>query len=264
MLKIFRVFLNKNFFKISFAATAISLMSAHSATAATFNLDKFIKLPGLTGGNPKGTAVYYAEISNLPSDIKSITIADSDNKQGGTTGRFSGFDLDAIKISNILLNDAANINSISSLNVFDFTSTGVALTPGTQRDPVTTVDAVVGTDLFGAVNGAVDNSVATLQSFDANSTSALVQNSANPSTAFGFISLGDGGKISFNLKDAISSNSSPLYLYIGEVGDNGEVVNGEITLSDKPVQVPEPTGVAAFSLLGLCFAIGQGKKRTAS
>ncbi len=260
MLKNFRIFLNKNFFKIGFAATAISLMSAHSATAATFNLDKFIKLPGLTGGNPKGTAVYYAEISNLPSDIKSITIADSDSKQGGTTGRFSGFDLDAIKISNVLVNNAANVNSVAGLNVFNFTSTGVVLTPGTQRSPVTSVDAVVGADLFGAANSNIDNAVATLQSFDANATSALVIDSANPSTAFGFASLGDGGTISFNLKGAISADSSPLYLYLGEVGDNGEVVNGQIALSDKPVQVPEPSGVAAISLLGLCFAIRQGKK----
>ncbi|KAF3891230.1 PEP-CTERM sorting domain-containing protein [Tolypothrix bouteillei VB521301] len=256
----FHVFLNKSFFNIGFVATAIGLMSASSATAATFNLDGFIKLPGLTGGNPKGTAVYYAEISNLPSDIKSITIADSNNQQGGTTGRFSGFDLDAIKISNVLINDAANINTLSGLDVFNFAPGGVVFAPGTQRSPVTSEDAVVGADLFGAANGNINNSVATLQSFDANSTSALVIDSANPSTAFGFVSLGDGGKISFNLKSAISTNSSPLYLYIGEVGDNGEVVNGQIALSDKSVQVPEPSGIAAFSLLGLCFAIRQGKK----
>jgi hypothetical protein len=259
MPKISRVFL-KNCFKIGFAATAISMFSAHSATAATFDINGFIKLPGSTGGNPKGTAVYYAEISNLPSDIKSITIADSNTKLGGTTGRFSGFDLDAIKISNVLVNNADDINSTPGLNVFNFT-TGVVFTPGTQRPRVNSTDPEVGEDLFGESNGTINNSVATLQSFDANSTSALVTDSANPTTAFGFASLGDGGKISFNLSSPIPANSSPLYLYIGEVGDNGEVVNGEIALSDKAVQVPEASSIAALSLIGLCFVVRQGKKR---
>ncbi|GAB1539891.1 hypothetical protein NUACC21_25590 [Scytonema sp. NUACC21] len=238
-------------------------MSAYSATAATFSLDrdKFVKLPGVTGGNPQGTAVYYVEISDFDSDISSITIADSNSQQGGTTGRFSGFDLDAIKLSNVLVNNAASANTTPGLNVFDFSSAGVVLTPGTQRSPVAPPDATIAPDLFGSSNGAIDNSVATLQSFDANSTSALVTDSANPTTAFGFISLGDGGRISFNLTNAVSTSSGPLYLYIGEVGDNGEVVSGQITISDRPVQVPEPTSIAALSLIGACFAIGLSHKK---
>jgi hypothetical protein len=246
--------------KIGLASAAITLMSAYSAAAATLNNITFTKLEGITGGKPAGTAVYYADLSNIDFDISSITIADS-NAGGGTTGAFSGFDLDAIKLSRELVTNAASVNGISSLGVFDFTSNGTVLTPGTQRDPVNSVDPAKAPDLFGSTGGIVNNSVARLESFDANSTSALQVNSANPTTAFGFVSLGDGGKISFNLTSAISASGNPLYLYIGEVGDNGEVVNGQIVVSDQPVQVPEPTGIAALSIVGIYIAARCGQKK---
>jgi hypothetical protein len=234
-------------------------MSAYSAAAATLNIT-FQKLEGLTGGNPAGTAVYYADLSKVNFDINSITIADSNNG-GGTTGAFSGFDLDAIKLSRELVNNAAAVNGISGLNVFDFTSNGTVLTPGTQRDPVNPGEPAKSLDLFGSTGGIVNTSVATLNRFDGNSTSALQVDSANPSTAFGFISLGDGGKISFNLISALSNSGNPLYLYIGEVGDNGEVVNGQITVSDEPVQVPEPTAVAALSIFGVYIFARRNQKK---
>ncbi|MEC4819748.1 MAG: PEP-CTERM sorting domain-containing protein [Scytonema sp. PMC 1069.18] len=248
-----------NFLKIGFASTAITLMSAYSAVAATLNIT-FQKLEGLTGGNPAGTAVYYADLSNVDFDINSITIGDS-NRGGGTTGAFSGFDLDAIKLSRELVNNATSVNGISGLSVFDFSSNGTALTPGTQRDPVNPGDPAKAVDMFGSTDGIVNNLVATLGSFDGNSTSALQVDSANPSTAFGFVSLGDGGKISFNLTSALSNSSNPLYLYIGEVGDNGEVVNGQIMVSDKPVPVPEPTSIAALSVLGIYIAVRRNQKK---
>lgn len=237
-----------NILTLSLATVAMTLMSAYSATAGTLNLN-FTKLQGLTGNNSGLTGVYRADLSNLGFDISSIAITDSNSEKGGQPGKFSGFDLDAIKISNVLVNNAADAKNLSGLNVFDFTSSGTLFTPGTQRSPADS------TGLFGTTGGMIDNSVATLQNFDASPTA--------DANAFGFVSLGDGGKIVFNLKNAIST-TSPLYLYIGEVGDNGEVVNGQITVSDKPLEVPEPTSLAAVSLLGIYFAASRRKKTKAA
>lgn len=233
-----------NILTLSLATVAMTLTSANSATAGILDLN-FTKLPGLTGGNSGMTGVYRADLSNLGFEISSLAITDSNSGVGGAPGKFSGFDFDAIKISNVLLNNAADAKSLSGLNVFDFTSSGTVFTPGTQRLPADPGP------LFGITGGIVDNSLATLQNFDGNSTA--------DANAFGFVSLGDGGKIVFNLKNPIST-TSPLYLYIGEVGDNGETATGQITVSEKPRQVPEATSLAAVSLLGIYFAASRRKK----
>ncbi|WP_228014737.1 PEP-CTERM sorting domain-containing protein [Fortiea sp. LEGE XX443] len=216
------------------------MISSQSATAATLTLD-FTKLTGVTGGSPGITAVFRAEIpaSNL-GDITSIVIRDNSNSTGGSPGQVSGFDLDAIKLSTNLINSAADVNSISALDVFDFSSAGTIFTPGTQRPPTAP-------DLFGSTGGNINNAVATLGSFDANSTT-------DPSLIFGFVSLGDNGQVQFNLTSPVST-ANTLYLYIGEVGDNGELATGEVT-----IQIPEPTGLAALSFMGIYFAVSRSKK----
>jgi hypothetical protein len=236
-----------NILTLSLATVAMTLTSAYSATAGTLGLN-FTKLEGLTGNDSGMTGVYRADLSNLGFDISSIAIADS-NGTAGAPGQFSGFDLDAIKISNVLVNNATDVKNLSGLDVFDFTPVGTLFTPGTQRSPVDPGD------LFGVTGSIIDNSLATLENFDANSTA--------DANASGLVSLGDGGTVVFNLKNPIST-TSPLYLYIGEAGDNGEVVNGRITVSDKPREVPEPTSLAALSLLGIYFAVSRRKKTKAA
>jgi hypothetical protein len=242
------VFIKSNFLTLSLAGIAIAIMSPDSATAGTLNLS-FTKLSGLTGGDPKGTAVYRADLSNIDFDINSILIADSNSQVGGSPGKFSGFDLDAIKLSNTLINDAAAINILPGLNVFDFSPAKTVFTPGTQRP--TTDPRFVGSNLFGTNGNNINNSVATLQSFDGNSTTDV--------NAFGYASLGDGGQVGFNLTSLVSTGN-PLYLYIGEVGDNGEVANGQIIVSDKPITVPEPASLAALSLMGIYLTTRRSKK----
>jgi hypothetical protein len=242
-MKILSVLPGSKFLTFGLTTVAMSLMSAQSATAGTFDLS-FTKLSGLTGGTPQGTAVYRADLSSIGFDISSIAITDSNSAIGGFSGTFSGFDLDAIKLSNTLINNAANANSIAGFSVFDFSPTGTMFMGGNQRPPVDP-------SLFGTTDSNVDNLVATLQSFDGNSTTN--------SSASGFVSLGDGGKVGFNLTSPVST-SSPLYLYIGEVGDNGEVVEGQITVSDEPILIPEPTSLAALSLIGIYFTTGRNKR----
>lgn len=224
------------------SAITLTLISGNNAIAATVNLN-FTKLTGLTGGSPQGTAIYRAELTGIGFDLNSITILDNSSGLGGATGQFTGFDLDGIILSNTSVNNASGVNSITSLNVFNFNPGGTFLTPGIQRNP--TDPKLFGTTASG---NSVDNSVATLESFDGNSTTAIPG-------ADGFVSLGDNGKIAFNLTSTVST-SSPLFLYIGEVGDNGEVASGSIIVSSSPV--PEPLTILGA---GTAIAFGTGFKR---
>ncbi len=214
---------------------AISL-SVPAAYAASANLT-FVKLTGVTGGSPAATAVFRADLSaTVLSTVQSLTIQDSNSKLGGSPGAFSGFDLDAVKLSTTLVSDATLVNGIAGLSVFDFTPAGTLFVPGTQRPPVAP-------ELFGTSGGVIDNAVATLGVFDGNSTTAIPG-------AFGFVSLGDGGRVSFNLTSTVSTTG--LFLYIGEVGDNGEVASGKIFASDVRVPVPATLpllGSGLFSLI---------------
>lgn len=182
----------------------------------------FTKLPGNAGIPPFPTGVYYADLSSIGVDINSITIADSGSGVGGAGGKLSGFDLDAIKFSNILATSATEVNALVGLDVFDFSPGRTFFTPGNQRP---SVNPPVQRDLFGTINGNVNNAVATLDSFDADGSIA---------TFSGAVSLGDGGKIGFNLKSTIPQGN-PLYLYIGESADNGEVAAGNISVSNRPI-----------------------------
>ncbi|MFG6413846.1 PEP-CTERM sorting domain-containing protein [Roseateles sp. DC23W] len=212
------------------AVAALTLASAVQAVPVSLT-----KLTGVTGGTVAGTAVYKADLSTIGlASILSIGIRDNSSMLGGSTGQFSGFDLDAIKLSNTDCLTAACAAGAAGLSVFDFMS-GVLFAAGSQRAPVE--PKLFGTDPSGTL---LDDAVATLGFFDGESSTV---------TPDGFLSMGDNGTIDFNLTAATST--SGLFLYIGEVGDNGEVAAGAIVVRDTPQRLPEPGSLA---LLGLAAA----------
>jgi hypothetical protein len=219
---------------IAFGALAIGTGSLSASTATV----TFTKLTGLTGGNG-GTAVYVADLGSIGFNLSSVSILDASFGIGGAAGQFSGFDLDGIKLSRTLAADAPGAQAAAGLPGFDYSPSGTIFIPGAQRIPVD--PKLFGT---GPTGSTVDDVVATLGSFDAISSTAIP-----PAT--GFMSMGDGGQLIFNLTSAINP-AGGLYLYIGEVGDNGEVAAGTITVSDQPQRVPE--AASSFVLLGLALA----------
>jgi hypothetical protein len=214
----------------TFAALAHSFAAAAPVT--------FTKLTGVTGGTLAATAVYRADLSAVGGSILSITINDNSAGLGGSPGQFSGFDLDAIILSTTNCATAACAGGLAGISVFDFIS-GIVFNPGTQRAPAD--PKLFGT---GPTGNTVDNSVATLGVFDGESTTAIPG-------AFGFVSIGDDGVIAFNLTALV--DTAGLFLYIGEVGDNGEVAASTVTVG--PTRIPEPATLAllAVALVGLAL-----------
>ncbi|MBD2492904.1 PEP-CTERM sorting domain-containing protein [Nostoc sp. FACHB-280] len=237
-----------NFLTSSIATLAISLISSQSATAATIALG-FTKLTGVTGGSPATTAVLRAEIPAISfGEIASIVIKDISDSTAGSPGNVTGFDLDGIKLSYVAVDSAVaarNISAADLLDVFDFSPTGTIFTPGSQRSPTSP-------ELFGTTGGNVNHAVATLGNFDANATT-------DPKRIFGFFSLGNHGQVEFKFKSPVTT-TSPLYLYIGEVGDNGELASGEVIISQPAPPVPEPSGLAVLSLAGIFLAVRHRRK----
>jgi len=208
----------------AFLTTVLAMSSVVIAAPLTLT-----KLTGVTGGTVANTAVFRADLSSAGlGTFQSITISDNSIGLGGAAGQFSGFDLDAILVSNQLCETAACVGGLTGLSIFNFSSAGTVFTPGGQRAP--TDPKLFGTDASGT---GIDNLIATLGLFDGESTTASPD---------GFLSMGDNGVLSFNFASALST--SGLFLYFGEVGDNGEALAGSITISGSPVGIPEPSGLA--------------------
>lgn len=176
----------------------------------------FTKLDGRVGA----TGVFRADLSKIGFDLNSLTIADGGSGVGGAGGEFSGFDLDAIKLSNTLVTKAEDVAALPSLNVFDFSPAGTIFTPGTQRPSPFGVKS----DLDGTLNGNINNAIATLGEFD-----------ATASGTGGSASLGVGGKVGFDLTSPVSTSDKPLFLYVGEAANNENAPAGNIAASDQSV-----------------------------
>lgn len=203
------------------------------------------KLTGVTGGTLAATAVFRADLGSAGlGTFQSITIVDNSSGLGGSPGQFSGFDLDAILISDQNCATAACVKGLTGLSVFDFGG-GTLFTPGAQRTPAD--PKLYGTNATGL---AVDNALATLGLFDGESSTV---------TPFGFLSMGDNGVVSFNLTSVLSTTG--LFVYVGEVGDNGEALAGSFTISERPVGVPEPA-VLPLTLVALGAAAIMLRRRS--
>ncbi len=199
-------------------------------TPANANNDAIDDVVANPPGDSPETAIFRADLSNLEL-LQSLAIADSGSGTGGAGGERTGFDLVGVKISNVLIDDATDIDDIPGLDLFDFSPLSTYFTPGEQR-PSSNPNFPETADMFGSLHGNVNNAIATLGEFDFDGDT-------------GFLSLGDGGSVGFNLTETIDMDQldealgldpdSPLYLYVGEAGNNGESLTGQITASAQRI-----------------------------
>jgi hypothetical protein len=220
--------------KASFSWIAVVLVSAvlcaSNAMAATVT---FSKLAGLTGAAAGPfTAVYVADLATTGlASIDKITLTDTSGGQGGSTGQFSGTDLDGIFISPNLVGNAALVGGLPITAAISYSPAWTNFVPGTQRP-------VADPSLFNvSPGGAINFAASTLGSMDA---IGFVPGG-------GYFAMGDGGALTLNLTTAIDP-SIHRYLYVGEVGDNGETFTASA--------VPEPSTLILAGLGGLAMVFG--------
>jgi hypothetical protein len=222
------------YLNIPFAFLAVS--TCHAATVD-------LALTRLDGTAAEYTTIFRGDLSSAGlNTVTNITLNDSNSGIGGSPGQYSGFDLDAIRISQIYADTASEANSADGIDVFDFSPTGTTFSPGAQRQPQDS--KLNGTDDTGLM---VDQDLATLDSFD--------ERLNHP----GSVSLGDGGSISFDLNKPVSVEG--LYIYIGEMsGDLGEEVNVTLAGPDvSPVPIPAAFWLFGSAIVGL-FGIVRHKQ----
>jgi hypothetical protein len=224
---------------IGFASIA-SGVSAQTVAPLTFTRLSGLIDNGYTAPYFNRTGVFRAELPDIGSlELFQIELFDTSNVGFGSPGGDSGFDLDAIKLSTEFKDSASGALSAAGLTVFDFPSTSVSA--GSQRPPKSPKQ-------FGAnAVGGVDPS-ATLDRFDGKYFTS------------GYVSLGFGGSILFNLADTTPSTGSKLYLYVGEVGGQGESITGNVFLTAASPPIPEP-GTWALMLSGLGLLAGVVTRR---
>jgi Ca2+-binding RTX toxin-like protein len=169
--------------------------------------------------------IYRVDLSQSGlSTINTITIKD-DNILSGSPGNASGLDLDFVKLLNTATVDAASVPGISGEAVFDFGTAGVLFQPGFQRPLKPGDPPELNTNLRGTSGANIyDPNEATLDTMDIN-----------------LLSLGEGGQVTFLLKNPVST--SGRYFYYADFGDPDL---GDILVSDTATS-PPPLN---FTLIG--------------
>jgi hypothetical protein len=230
-------------------AFTLLLLGSTQANAAVVGLS----FSSLTSTTAQETVVFKADLSGIVAltQLASITVRDAGGTDG-SPGSWSGFDFDAIRLSTTECATAACANGLVGIDVFDFDN-NVIFTAG-SLDP-TTVPGLNGPCLEGTSGAGCDfdNSSATLGAFDG------VYNNVEPRDGAGWLSLGRDGTISFNLTSLLALGG-PMFMYIGEVGNNGETLRGQVEISDIPSAVPVPAAIWLFGSALVGF-IGMARRR---
>ncbi len=162
------------------------------------------------------------------SNVRSLII-DDNGQIDSSIRRFSGLDLDFVKISSTLTSNPSTAATLVGQNLFNFT-TGTTLKTGYITPGIAGESGSWSTNgLYGTfAQNQLNNGFATLGIADGNS-----------STPQGFVSLGEAGQISFTLTSSIATAGNYLYF---------STANGT---SSALVSISDDTNVPGFSSLTL-------------
>ncbi|MEO1115304.1 MAG: hypothetical protein AAFY05_23365 [Pseudomonadota bacterium] len=226
---------------LSFASLMMLTATAQAASVSPTFVDVGID----TTGTATETRMFRADLIGLGlTQVGAVTLRDSNSGFGGSTGIFSGFDLDAVflDVDGLLTTDGDRFFADS------FLFSAGTTRPGSFQGPSTS---------GGPTNGSssatmVDEAFATLNTIDGIFFGA------------GSLTFGDGGILTAIFSPEITIGSS-LFLFAGEVsGDPGETLTGLVEISEKPPAVV-PLPAALPLLLGGLGILGlAGYRRRAS
>jgi len=231
-------------FGVTTLATIIAISSSSFAATVTPTFtDEGID----TTGTATSTRMFRADLTGLGlTEISAITVNDSNSGLGGSSGIYSGFDVDAIFLDEdgLLTTDTDRYYANSLLFSAGTTRTGSFQPPSPSGGPTN--------GSAGATS--VDENWATLNNIDGIFFGP------------GSLTLGDGGKLTIVFGPKISIGSS-LFLFAGEVsGEAGETLNGLVEITDtQPIvsTVPLPAGLPLMLSTVLGFSLfARSKKRT--
>ncbi len=199
------------------AARLLLALSALAVSASALRAEVLpvTMLPHQTEGQ---TFLFRGQVSAAGlGSIRSVTVTD-DSSAGGSSGVFSGFDLDFIAF------DLDGDFATTADRIVPLDSPLTTVTPGIVRKGAAspyTPTAMHPGPLFGLeADGDLDANVATLAYADASYVPG-VENFA-VDTSDGWVSLGVGGSIDVRFPLISQGVEESLYLFIGEVGPQDE------------------------------------------
>lgn len=191
------------------------------------------------------TAIYELDLSRISERvISSVTVLDDRIISGGTSSD-SGFDLDFFFVSDFRLSGTgvANVLATGSYTPVINYSGGVAFTPGFQQAGNRTFENTNGT---GTLSGTTTGNLYAPSQATLNALDGSVDGSN-----LGYLSLGEGGNVTFQLSQAIGTVGR--YVYLGDVGGGNDDVFVSFNLSS------EDRGVDLFGTSGNdTILLGQG------
>ena len=169
------------------------------------------------------TTVYRGNIGALelgPGEIESVIVTDA-GSGGGSSGVFSGFDLDFV---------CFDLDGVFGNQDDGFVSVlGASASPGSIRLESTSRFQPTAShpgSLFGLnADGSVDLQTATLAQHDASYVSGT---SMSVDTCHGWVTLGDGGQLVTDISAVASDYGQDLWLYVGDAGRADEQISARV------------------------------------
>lgn len=233
--------------KLMIAGLGLMGIAAASSPASAATVPLTVVDTGINVGS--NTKLFRADIA--PSGLSSVNriiLTDDGTIVGGSSGIFSGFDIDAFFID--LDGDITTLGDrVSPLGA----GSTLAFQAGSIRPTVSVIEqpnAAHPGPVFGSVNATtLQLGTATLDTFDAISL-------ANVNAANGYFTFGDGGELIWTFSNLLVGANPNLALFFGEVaGQEGE--NLLVSVSAVPLPAAAWLFLSAIALL-----LGMSLRRT--